>query len=348
MKKNSVPAGLIRIKTKDFRVYEYDKGWKLSKKEFPDAVKVIKLFGANNNFKTLIDNKNPEFLKGQIFKGNIQGARINVLPDGRKLDKAYSIFSKNLVIHDEESNDHWDVLYQNPNGKYAYLYTLKKKNKSIKNKYKAVEEFGKRYRRLYKNVLNALKNRKDILALPMYTLLKTYMRVGNEIYYRAHGHKGLTTLKKSDIEINGNNVRFNFIGKNNVPMNIAERFPLLYIRRLREIIKKLRDSDFVFSNDSKHPLKDTQFMNAFERYCGKKFYPHIVRSYYATKKAKEFLKKHKSATKKEIKELYSEIADKLGHKKFAKKNNLWHSNYNITIHYYLEPEIVRRINSLIK
>ena len=35
--------------------------------------------------------------------------------------------------------------------------------------------------------------------------------------------------------------------------------------------------------------KDTAFMDAFEDYCGEKFYPHIVRSYYATKKAEEFI-----------------------------------------------------------
>ena len=344
--KNVIPIGIIRIKTKDFRAYEKTRrSWKLSKREFPGLINAVKLFRIHGNFKELIDKKNPEFLKGQMFRRKVQGARINVLPDGSKLSQAYSLFAKDLTIHDEKSNSHWDLIYRNPNGKYAYLYTLEKKKNAIKNKYEAVEEFGKVYKNLCNNVLNALKDKKDNLALPMYTLLKTYMRVGDEIYYKEHGHKGLTTLKKKDVFIESNNVKFNFIAKNGVPMVISERFPLVYIRRLRAVMKKLKNSDFIFTDNGKL-LKDTRFMHAFERYCGKRFYPHIVRSYYATEKAKEFLKSHKSATDKEIREFFMQIAEKLGHKKFSKKDNLWKDNYNMTIHYYLKPEIFGRINSL--
>ena len=122
-------VGTIRIRTKGYGVFEKTaNSWKKSKKIFPEAMQVINLFKSNKNIDYLIDKKNPQFLKGQIYDGKCQGARINILPNGQVLEGAYSIFGKNLTIHDESSNLHWDVIYQNPNGKYAYLYTLKKRN----------------------------------------------------------------------------------------------------------------------------------------------------------------------------------------------------------------------------
>ena len=174
--------------------------------------KVVKLFKAHKNFEFLVDKKDSRFLKGQLYEGQPQGARINILPDGRKLDKAYSLFAKGLVVHDQTSNEHWDVLYQNKGGTYSYVYTLDKKAKAKNKKYKKVKAFEKVYPLLKKKVTSALKNEKDYMALPMYTLLKTHIRVGNEIYYKAHRHKGLATLKKNNIKVVGSDVIFDFIG----------------------------------------------------------------------------------------------------------------------------------------
>lgn len=345
--KSDVKIGTIRI-GKNLKTYEYkNKSWKISDKEFPNALKVASLFKAHNKFEALVDQKNNNFLKGQLCHDKIQGARINILPNGKKLDKAYSLLSPDLTIHDQSSHDHWDVIYQNPNGKYAYLYTLDKKQIATKQKYKKVELFGELYNKLQKNVINNLDNKKDNYALAVYTLLKTYMRVGNEIHYKETGHKGLTTLKKQDITIEKDKVHFDYIAKSGVPMNIIEEFPSDYIKRLKEKIKPLKNDDFIFTNESNKPLKDTDFMKAFENYCGERFYPHIVRSFYATRKAKDFIKTHKTATKQEINNLFMEIAEKLGHKRFDKKNNEWKNSFNVTIHHYIQPEVVEKIEKLI-
>ena len=348
--KKEVENGTIRIKCKDLKAYEKTKnGWKVSDKELLNALEVIKLFKVHKKFDVLKDTKNPEFIKGQVSKdGKIQGARINILPDGKVLSKAYSIFAKNLTLHDENSNDHWDVLYENPGGGFAHLYTIDKVKRSVKGKYKEVEDFSRRYKKLREKVFKALNDKNDEIALPMFTLLETYMRIGNETYFKANGHKGLTTLKKKDVFIKGNQIEFNYIGKKGVPMDIVKEFPLVYLKRLKEKLKKLKKDDFIFANSEGHPLKDTYFMEAFERYCGKRFYPHIVRSFYATEKAREFLKNHKESNKEKVKELYMNIAEKLGHKKFDKKNNEWKSDYNVTIHYYLQPELVEKIDKIVR
>jgi len=348
--KKLISTGTIRIKSKNLKTYIWKKkSWKKSIKKFPEAIQVIELFKAHNNFDLLIDEKKPEFLKGQLYLNEkVQGARINVLPDGKKLNKAYSLFSKNLTIHDESSNSHWDVLYQNPGGTFSYVYTLEKEKKASKHKYQIEQDFEKNIEKIEKNVLKGLKNKKDNFAVPMYTLLKTFMRVGNEIYFKAHKHKGLTTLKKEDISINDTKVTFKYKAKDGVPRKITEEFPNEYIARLKELLKPLEKNSFVFVDEkTNRPLKDTQFKKAFKKYCGKEFYPHIVRSYYATIQTKKFLKTHKAVTKKELKEFYLSIAKKLGHKRFNKKKHKWENWSSVTIHHYIKPELITKLNKLI-
>ena len=138
----------------------------------------------------------------------------------------------------------------------------------------------------------------------MYTLLKTRMRIGNEIYYRTNGHKVLTTLKKRDITINGEKVKFEYIGKDGVPYREEQKFSRTYVRRLHKQLQLLKPNDFVFSSKNGKPLRDEQFKKAFKRYCGKEFYPHIIRSHHATRRVKEFLKRKRTISKEEMKTLF--------------------------------------------
>jgi len=346
-----IEIGTIRIKVKDLQAYEKTaKSWKKSKQKFFEIIKIVKLFKSHKNFNELIDKKNPQFLKGQLRpKGEIQGARISILPDGEKIDKAYSLFAKNLIVHDQSSDEHWDVLYQNKGGTWAYCYTLDKKLRHRDQKYKKVKEFSKVFPHLCNTVCKALKNKNDHLAVPMYTLLTTYMRVGNEIYYKAHKHKGLTTLKKKDINIKGKIVTFKYLAKDGVPRTISREFPKTYISRLKSMIKNLKNNDFVFTCcKTGHPLKEQQFKKAFKHYCGKEFYPHIVRSHYATSTVQKFLLSKRKITKQEANELFLSVAAKLGHKKYVKKEHQWKNNYSVTVNHYIEPKLVKKIKNMIK
>lgn len=349
-KAKPVFPGTLRIDSKGLKVYvKTASSWKESPARLPEAMHVIRLFRAHNMFDFLIDRKNPRFLKGQLSPdGKCQGARINILPDGRKLDKAYSLFARQLTIHDESSNTHWDVLYQNPGGTYSYVYTLEKRERAVREKYAEVGDFERLYPMLERNALLALKDDSDAMAVPMFTLLRTRMRIGNEIYFKAHGHKGLATLKKGDISIKGNSVTFNYLSKGGVPVRTTEEFPRLYIDRLRKLLRDTGPSSFIFSSGSGRPLSDAHFKEAFRRYCGREFYPHIVRSYHATRKAKDFLATHRKATRKEIRELFTMIAEDLGHKRFSKKEQEWKDSYTVTIHSYIQPEILEKVQALVE
>ena len=348
----NIPLGTIRATTSLDFYKKTGKSWSKitpQKELYKQISNVTNLFKANNNFATLLDTKNPRFLKGQLSQENIaQGARINILPNNQKLDKAYSLFAKNLQLHDQDSHDHWDVLYQNKGGTWSYLYTQEKRAQHATRKFKKVEQFAKIHGTLLKNVKSALKT-SDHLAVPMYTLLTTYMRIGNEIYYNAHGHKGLTTLKKKDITIKGNNVIFNYLAKDGVPRHIEHKFPSIYITKLQKNLQQKKANDFAFTNcKSAHPLREIEFKKAFVNYCGKEFYPHIVRSHHATNEVKNFLKHKKKITKEEANKLFMKIAKHLGHKRFIKKEQKWEDNFSVTIRHYIQPELVNRVRSLIK
>jgi hypothetical protein len=324
---------MFRIKSKDLKVYEKkgNRWYKCSK--FKDVLKIVKQFKFHGNLDVLIDKKDSKFLKG-MFDGKEMGARINVLPDGRRLDKAYSLFAPGLVVHGEMSDDHWDVMYRNKGGTYSYVYTLEKKEKSKKRKYKKVEKFAKCYSRLKKNVLNGLR-KDDEFSLEMYTLLKTCMRVGNEVYFKLHKHRGLSTLEKKNVSIKKDIVSFKYTGKDGVPICITEKFPKIYVDNLRKRLK----GGFVFVHNGRL-LCERDFKKAFKKYCGEEFYPHIVRSYYATVEAKKLLKKRK-ISKEEVDKMFISIASKLGHKKCVKGE--WKDNFTVTVNHYIDPAIVERI-----
>ncbi|MBT4446704.1 hypothetical protein HOA92_05355 [archaeon] len=344
-KVKKIPIGTLRVEASSLSAFSKTKtGWRKIKRRFPQIEKIANLYKRSGQFFVLVDQNNPRFLKGQLSsESKEQGARIVTLPNKEKLEKAFSLFAPNLQLHDQDSHDHWDVLYQNKGGTWSYVYTEEKRNLHRAKKYKKVDKFAKRFETLDKNVKKALKNNKDMMAVPMYTLLHTYMRVGNETYYRAHGHKGLTTLQKGDLMIKGNMVRFTFLAKDGVPVSILKEFPELYVKRLRSLIRGKKVTDFVFSHNG-HLLHENDFQKAFKQYCGEVFYPHIVRSFYASSTVKAALKSKKRWNKSERNELFLGIAHELGHKKFDKKTGVWNDNFAVTVKSYVQPELFEKIN----
>ncbi len=341
--KSTTTIGTIRINAHNLKAYEKTvSGWTRSKQDVSSALAVVKLFQAGNNFRYLVDMKHPRFLKGQLSsQGVAQGARIPILPNGEKLEKAFSLFSPHLRIHDQDSHDHWDVLYQNKGGTYSYVYTLAKRKAHRARKYKKVYEFEKRYSRLVSNVSKAVKSG-DNVVLALHTLLNTYMRVGNEVYFKAHGHRGLTTLVKKNISIKGNVVNFKYVGKDGVPITISQKFSKSYVKSLKSLLSYKKRNEYVF------PLREADFKKGFSQFCGKEFYPHIVRSHHATMIAKRFLKGKRKATKAQVSALYLSIAHDLGHKKFDKKKGEWREHPAVTVNSYIQPELVEQIEKLVR
>ncbi len=349
MTKKDIPYGSIRIRVKGLvPVKKTTRGYKEISYDVKNIKKIVKLYRQHKKVDFLIDTEDKTFLRGYLKDdGKVGGDRVIYLPNGKKLNKAFSLFSENLTLHEQVDHYHWDVMYQNPNGDFAYLYTEDKITKSKKNKYEKVKEFEEILPKLNRNLLKALKDQ-DSMALSMYTLIKTYMRIGSEVYFKKNKHQGLATLQKNNLVITKNTVSFNFISKDGVPQNITLTFPDVYIKNLLTRLKKIKKNEYVFCDTNGKKLLEKDFHDAFKKYCKKEFYPHIVRSYYATKAINDFLKKDPKPTKEEIKDIYNEIAEKLGHKKFSKKTHNWEPSHTVTVAHYVSPALVKKLNKIMK
>jgi len=336
----------FRIRFRDLVIVECDgKLYRKSEVEFPDAVRVARLFKKHGNLELIRDGR---FLIGSVCDGKIRGKRVDVLPDGKKLSKGYSLFAKDLVVHDERSSGHWDVLFRNPSGSFSYLYTLDKIRISKEKKFKIVDDFESCLPRLKRNLLRALGE--DDLVLAMLVLLKTKIRVGGEIYYKRNRHKGLTTLKKKDLDIKGDYVVFSFIGKDGVPQVLKKKFSKRVVAELKKVLRKRKRDDFVFLNGGKRVFRDSDFEAGFERFCGERFYPHIVRSHFATREVEGFLRRSvrgKKRISEDAKKFCLKLAGELGHKKFSKKKGEWENSYEVTLHHYVRPDLVEKIRKLL-
>ena len=310
--------------------------------EISESLKmIISQYSKNNNLHFLIDEKHPEFFKGSLSNENkILGERIKLLPDGDQIARAgFSLFAKNLRFNTDHDHE-WDVCYENTSGLKTYLYSEEKIHLEQEKKFKLVQKFSKHYDKIIQHVENNLEK---IEYLALYTLLKTFIRVGNYHYYLRNSHKGLTTLQKKDISVEGNIVFFDFIGKDGVPHNIKKDFSKAYILNLKQILSSRKKDDFVFTGSRGKPLHSEDFSSIFFNITQDHFYPHIIRSHHADSICLDYL--NGKINIKDPEKLFIEIAKDLGHKKYNKKKEQWEISPSITIKSYIYPEYVKIIRA---
>lgn len=329
------------------------KEWVRSSVKFDNAVKVARMFAKHGKIRDISEDG---FLFGGLKDGKCVGKRIGFLPDGTKLDKPFPLFARDLVVHDERSGEHWDVLFRNPSGSFCYVYSEDKVLAHKKKKFDRVGEFEKLLPKLKRNLLREISSVESpgskvqgwkVVALAIAVLLETKVRVGSEVYYKRNRHRGLSTLKKKNLKIVGDKVKFDFVGKDGVPQVFEKKFSGKVVDALSEILSSKSEDDFVFLSSRGKVLTDKDFEAGFERFCGERFYPHIVRSAFATRESEKFLAKGK-VDKDEVREFYLWLAGELGHKKFSKRSGEWENSFEVTLHYYVRPDLVERISELVK
>lgn len=342
-----------KVRWKDLAVVECDeKTCRKSKVKFPGVMEVVRLFKKHNNLDLIRDG---DFLKGGFLDGRAAGKRIDVLPDGTKLNKGFPLFARGLKVHDEKTHGHWDVIFQNASGSFTYVYSLEKVKNSKDKKFELVEEFEKCLPKLRRNLMRALGTPLDSLGhqtgqgdlvLAMLILLETRLRVGSEVYYKRSRHKGLTTLKKKNFSVCGNNICIDFVGKDGVPQKMDVKIKGRVLSELNRVLNMRQNNDFVFLNSRGRVFRDSDFEAGFERFCGVRFYPHIVRSHFATREVEAFLRKAdggKGLAAGEARAFCLKLADELGHKKFSKRQGEWEDSFEVTLHYYVRPDLAERL-----
>ncbi len=349
-KKKSLPKGTKRIKSKDFKQYEKtSKDWILDNNIPEHTRKIIEHYLKEKSHKTLLDEKEKDFLKGILLPlEKVSGARIKTLPNGKNLARGgFSIYAKNIE-YNPKNNPQWDICYENTSGLKTYLYSEDKIHLEQKQKYKLVQKFKENYEKILTKLEKDIKETQNLEHIALYILLLTKIRVGNEHHFHHTGHKGLTTLQKFDLELKNNHLTLNFIGKDGVPQHIEKELPEFIAKLLKIRLENIKNDDFVFANIKGEPIHPSHFSDILFEYTNEHFYPHIIRSHYADTTCEEFLNSCRKPTKEEVEKVFLEVAKNLGHKKYNKKKNIWEINYKVTLENYIYPKLSEKMLKRVK
>ena len=105
-------------------------------------------------------------------------------------------------------------------GRTQYLYHSRFRAQREEAKFKRVVEFGeslpalrKRVRADLKNVSDSMMERKRVLAAMVRLIDQGFFRIGNDKSAEAESTFGLSTIRASHVQVDGEIVRFDYIGK---------------------------------------------------------------------------------------------------------------------------------------
>lgn len=137
-------------------------------------------------------------------------------------------------------NGHIQATGRDQKGRKQYIYHAKWRDARSLTKFGRMIAFGESLPQLRKTIqadlsLNELTKRK-IAAIVVNLLDNSLIRIGNRYYAKENKSYGLTTLRDKHVKIEGDNIRFSFVGKKGVEHEIDIRD-----RRLAKLVKKCKD-----------------------------------------------------------------------------------------------------------
>lgn len=125
-------------------------------------------------------------------------------------------------------------------GRKQYRYHPKWRDVRQQNKFDRLVAFGQALPSIRAVVERRLRSPRlsqdKLLAIIVYLLESTLIRVGNEAYRQENDSFGLTTLRDRHVELSGSTVQFHFVGKSGVEHEVT-----LSDRRLARAIKRCQE-----------------------------------------------------------------------------------------------------------
>lgn len=171
-------------------------------------------------------------------------------PDGEKItDRATLDRIKSLGIPPAwesvwicpKPNGHIQATGRDARGRKQYLYHPQWREARDETKFARLALFGASLPHIRKRTTADLAQpgltQEKVLATVIQLLDLTLIRIGNEEYARANESYGLTTMRQSQVEVNGSKIQFEFQGKSDKRHTVAVRDPRLarIIRRCEEL-----------------------------------------------------------------------------------------------------------------
>ncbi len=138
------------------------------------------------------------------------------------------------------SEGHLQATGLDARGRKQYRYHPRFRETRDMMKFQRLIDFGEALPKVRDRVQKDLRKqgfpREKVLAAIVYLLEKSLIRVGNEEYAKENKSFGLTTLRNRHVQVQGETVAFNFLGKSKIKHNIE-----LHDRRLARVVKALQD-----------------------------------------------------------------------------------------------------------
>ena len=105
-------------------------------------------------------------------------------------------------------------------GRWQYIYNETWIDKRNKVKYCRMQKFGKKVKKIQKDILTNLKSnnidKEKLICIVLRIMMTCHFRVGNKKYRKDNNSYGITTLTKKHIKFKGKEVEFSFMGKSGV------------------------------------------------------------------------------------------------------------------------------------
>lgn len=184
-------------------------------------------------------------------------------------------------------------------------------------KYSRLGKVSRAIARARKGVQRHLKrsglSKAKVFASVVRLLDLSLIRVGNDRYADENGSYGLTTLRNRHVEIAGTRITFKFKGKSGKEheVRLVDRSLALLLGKLKAL-KGARLFQYLDESGKARPVKADDVNRYLQEIGGPDLTAKDFRTLRATQMASRLVRKRKPSTKREVKQIVSEVADTLG------------------------------------
>lgn len=138
------------------------------------------------------------------------------------------------------ANGHLQATGRDAKGRKQYLYHAEWRKQREAKKYEHMIAFGLQLPGIRAHIAHDLASpglgKEKVLAMMIYLLESTLIRIGNDEYAKTNQSYGLTTLRNRHVDIQGSEIQFHFRGKSGVAHSLSLRD-----RRLARLLRNMRE-----------------------------------------------------------------------------------------------------------
>lgn len=181
-------------------------------------------------------------------------------------------------------NNHILAIGRDVKGRKQYRYHPRWQSHRSQDKFSELAAFGCALPAIRASVDKHLKQpeltRQKVLAIVIYLLEATMIRIGNAEYMKRNRTFGLTTLKDKHVTVEGSTISFDFVGKSKVQHTVTLRD-----RRLARAVKACRDIpgyelfQYIDADGARHTINSADVNEYLHELTGEPFTAKIFRTW---------------------------------------------------------------------